>query len=115
MANRWFVYPMSPIDMNWDFLDTVEETLKKMTDQATEEPDMRQSFQSAHGFLKAWDEARELAKANGWEGDFRGSPYVFWLPDEVEFLYGFAWKQDNNGSTFIISPKPLPHLNAFVF
>jgi hypothetical protein len=54
--------------------------------------------------------SKELATENGWEGDFRGSAYVFWIPDEHNMRYGFVWKQDNNGTTFVVSPVPLPHL-----
>ena len=35
-----------------------------------------------------------------------------WLPvwDTYEFSFGFVLKQDNNGTTFVVSPVPLPHL-----
>jgi hypothetical protein len=33
-----------------------------------------------------------------------------WLPYDTEFAYGFVWKQDNNGTTFVASPVPMPWL-----
>jgi hypothetical protein len=35
-------------------------------------------------------------------------PVVFWVPVEDSFRYGFVFKQDNNGSTFVVSPVPMP-------
>jgi hypothetical protein len=31
---------------------------------------------------------------------------------ELEVGYAFVWKQDNNGSTFVLSPVPLPYLDT---
>ena len=39
------------------------------------------------------EEAKILAARAGWEGDFSEDPRVFWIPDELEFKYGFAIKQ----------------------
>ncbi len=47
-------------------------------------------------------------KKLGWEGDIRGDIYVFAIPDDVSMAMGFVWKQDNNGTTFILSKKELP-------
>ncbi|MBZ6561982.1 hypothetical protein [Klebsiella michiganensis] len=115
MAKRWFFYQISPIDFNWNMLDTVEETVKKITCGYDEDSDDPHSFLGLSTFLDDWKKAKEIASKGYWEGDFRGSPRVFWIPAELEFLYAFAWKQDNNGSTFIISPHPLPHLDEHTF
>lgn len=114
MSKRFYIYPMSPIDFHWELLDTVEDTVEKLSKYSNDESSPL-SFETLHGFLNDWNLAKELATKNKWEGDFRDSPRVFWLPDELEFVYAFAWKQDNNGSTFIVSPKPLPHLEAHTF
>ena len=61
---------------------------------------------------RAWEQALELGKEAGWEGDIREGPFVSVLPEPpgsysaVPFL--IAWKQDNNGTTFIASPYELP-------
>ena len=51
----------------------------------------------------------------GWEGDVREGPYIIPVLAEVEVLHAVAWKQDNNGNTFIWSPVPLPHLDSVAF
>lgn len=54
---------------------------------------------------------RWLARAEGctWEGDFREGPFVFHVPSPGDsgMAAGFAWKQDNNGATFLCSPVSL--------
>lgn len=46
-----------------------------------------------------------------WEGDVRDEVYVFGLPTEDYMLeVGYIIKQDNDGTTFIVSPKPLDWL-----
>ena len=40
---------------------------------------------------------------NPWWAPFPG-------PDSGDPLYLIAWKQENNGTTFIVSPVELPHL-----
>ena len=62
---------------------------------------------------EALGEAKRLALNAGWEGDMRDGPYVSALPDlDCTGLCPIliAWKQDNNGTTFIFSPFELPWL-----
>ena len=75
--------------------------------------DFPEHGKSLRKFLENFDSARKLARVRGWEGDYRAGnePRVFWLPAESEFLYGFVWKQDNNGTIFVVSPRPLPWLD----
>lgn len=50
-----------------------------------------------------------------WEGDIREGIYVFSVPDpdKVAMSPGFIWKQDNNGTTFVICEKELPWLKEY--
>ena len=65
-----------------------------------------------------WERAQVGARSLGWEGDVREGPYVSMcpIPDYEEEVYDndgtffIAWKQDNNGITFIASPVPLNYL-----
>lgn len=87
-AGRWWVYGISPVDHGWE----------EMTPASIEDVP---------------SEAREAARQLGWEGDVRGADCVrFWVPDEVDFIDGFIWKQDNNGSCFVVSPVQLPHVEG---
>jgi hypothetical protein len=97
-----YAYTLSPIDIGWENLKTVKETLLFLFDTCSPFFDK---------FASEWDHAKTLAKENGWDGDFRTDPAVFWIPtQELEFAYGFVFKQNNNGDTFIVSPRPLPWL-----
>ena len=103
---KWHVYGCSPIDFRWEFLSTVSETSSVM--HRADSPD------SSDEFLARWEEAQAEAKRSGWEGDFRHEACVFWLPNVYEFWYGFVFKQDNNGTTFVVSPVRLPWLDPHV-
>ena len=111
----WKVYGIMPIDFGWEMLSSVEQAAAQIARTAAAE------MVSGYGepgaverFLKSFQEARKLAVQVGWEGDFRQEPKVFWIPDENAFAYGFVWKQDNNGETFVVSPQPMPWLDALV-
>lgn len=110
----WQAYSIIPIDFGWERLQTVEEVAASMAEEKAAEivhgqPSYSEPLEKFFSDIK---QARELAKKAGWEGDYRDRPRVFWLPDEGSFSYGFAWKQDNNGTTYVISPHPLPWLDA---
>lgn len=112
----WFIYRLPPIDNHWEYLKTVEETAKELAAIHARERVARVDFGSTvtfQSFIDDWDSAQDAAGANGWEGDFRQDPRVFWVPFDGEFSYGFTFKQDNNGTTFVVSPVALPHLNEF--
>ena len=61
-----------------------------------------------------WKEAQLMAVEMGWEGDVREGPYVTVLPRKPgDYWPGYvvvAWKQDNNGTTFLASPIRLEWL-----
>ncbi|MGY4437046.1 hypothetical protein ACVWWO_009523 [Bradyrhizobium sp. F1.13.1] len=64
------------------------------------------------GYFAAKNRALDLARSAGWEGDVRQGPFIAGMPsgDERHFLIG--WKQDNNGTTYIVSPYRLPWIEA---
>ena len=63
---------------------------------------------------RQWELAQAIATDMGWEGDIREGPYVTVIPDQPGNYSDppilIAWKQDNNGTTFIASPFRLPWL-----
>lgn len=99
-------YWLGAIDIGWEHLPTVTDTIHQLSQQTEDGLDTSRLTT----FLKEWEQAKKLAKKKRWEGDFRIPPRVFFLPNEVKFEYGFVFKQDNNGTTFVISPRPLPWL-----
>jgi hypothetical protein len=69
--------------------------------------------------LDFWGKAQKLAQAQGWEGDIRGGfgdsdggPWFAPLPinEPGSTAFVIAWKQDNDGDTFVASPVPMPWL-----
>jgi hypothetical protein len=104
------VYDIVPIDFGWEFLRTVPETAALIGEsEATARLAGYSGYIDLAGFLRDVKRAEDLAEKRGWEGDFvHGGPRVFWLPVENEIIYGFVWKQSNNGTTFVVSPKPIP-------
>jgi hypothetical protein len=101
-----YVYAIAPIDIwrGWikesDYLRSIE----KLSEYGYGPEDYQR--------LKV--AALELARRAGWEGDFREGPYVSGLPASDLDSWGeilIGWKQDNNGTTFIVSPYKLPWLD----
>ena len=109
----WYTYEIPPIDHGWDNLKTVRETAAALLERSgstIRKNDVDDSdFQS---FLRSWESAKDAASVKGWDGDFRHEPVVMWIPNDTEFNYGFAFKQDNNGTTYIISPVEMPWLES---
>jgi hypothetical protein len=122
VTSAWYTYAVSPIDNDWDWerLPLAESVAADIArEYAVEVVHARREgaggFQSRDvgEFLSAIQEAKAAARKAGWEGDYgQSAPRVFWLPDPewFGFKYGFAWKQSNNGTTFIVSPFRLPWL-----
>lgn len=110
---NWHVYAIIPIDFGWEHLKTIQETLVAIASShdEIEHPDGLNTS-NARLFLEAWESAKAKASEHGWEGDFRNEPAVFWLPSEGDFDYAFVFKQENNGTTFVVSPQALPWLQS---
>jgi hypothetical protein len=104
----WHVYAIAPIDLRWEFLAAVDATAAEI--KAQEQALGSEGDPSSGQFAAAWESAQDAAGEAGWEGDFRHPPRVFWVPGDTEFDFGFVFKQDNNGNTYVISPVELPHL-----
>ncbi|RYG57718.1 MAG: hypothetical protein EON56_01825 [Alphaproteobacteria bacterium] len=63
-------------------------------------------------YLQQLARSEAIARAAGWEGDKRSGPYIAGLPydsvTDTPFMIG--WKQDSNGTTFVVSPFRLEYL-----
>lgn len=114
----WIAYQIGPIDEHWGKLQTVPEVAAMLAkDEAMDSVHAHEYVPWLDGvarFLSNFEAAKRLARDAGWEGDYRHNdgPGVFWLPDDTAFTYAFVWKQDNNGTTFVVTPHPLPWLDA---
>ncbi|MBW8003747.1 MAG: hypothetical protein FVQ80_17375 [Planctomycetes bacterium] len=112
---QWHVYVVTPIDMGWEHLPSIEETSASIArEQAASSIDTDVPHDlEVKGFLASLAEAKVAAKGVGWNGDFAYEPRVCWFPNPggFDFLYGFVWKQSDNGTTFVVAPFALPWLN----
>jgi hypothetical protein len=64
-------------------------------------------------YVNDWNDAAQKVLQAGYGDDpekMCGS--VFWVPGEAEFIYGFVFKETNNGTTYVVSPVPLPYLEV---
>ena len=106
-------YKIMPIDFGWENLPTVSGVAAQLAAsdaRAVAEGHSPTIDPGSQELLLQWSLAKDAAAAAGWDGDFRGQPRVFWVPEEGRFAAAFVLKQDNNGTTFVVSPHPLPHL-----
>lgn len=98
-----FIYSQAPID-HWQGWLTVPEAAAKLCGGNNTEDALR-------CLADTLQEAKQLAKVAGWEGDMREGPYITVLPNNDNTVACvIAWKQDNNGETFVASPYQLPWL-----
>jgi hypothetical protein len=113
----WFTYEIDAIDFGWEGLPTVKEAAGRIGKWEGEslEAEGNGLAPGLYDFRRAWRSALDAASAAGCSTnseDWRQEPVVFWMPKESAFDFGFVIKQDNNGTTYVISPVPLPHLGA---
>ncbi|CRN68984.1 hypothetical protein AX279_17715 [Pseudomonas sp. J237] len=111
---NWLVYEILPVDFGWEHLRTVQQTLADITSapETISDESQKLDLSEALQFSAKWEAAKTAAREHGWEGDFRHDPRVFWLPGETKFDLAFVFKQDNNGTTYVVSPVVLPWLDA---
>ena len=104
--HNMFIYAIDPIDF-WAGWLTEKEYTDRLPEKFAYTGDAEQMLEGFKGFR---DAAFGFAKLFfGWDGDIREGPFVIGVPnDKCEVIV--AWKQDNNGTTFIASPHRLPWL-----
>jgi hypothetical protein len=101
-----FVYVTAPIDF-WDGWTREGRYVKELAARDYYSPKAVAEYKALMSV------AMELARGLGWDGDIREGPYVTALPNPDSGCSDIivAWKQDNNGTTFIASPRLLPWLH----
>lgn len=110
-----FAYSLAPIDF-WTGWLTEEQYLLQLAEEAIRSENYTATLeQIAARYQRQKARAFALAKEIGWEGDIRQGcgPFIAGLPaDEpgADSQIMIAWKQHNNGETFVVSPQPLPAL-----
>ena len=113
-----YVYSLWPIDHGWQFLTPLNKLAEEIgAAEAIEKVRHGHTLNLDHiltdQLAADWQAAQSAAREYGWEGDCGRGPYLFWIPtDYAGFVHAFAFKQQNNGMTFIVSPHRLQWLEA---
>jgi hypothetical protein len=109
----WHTYEVPPIDFGWENLNSVQEIASRLLEKSLGSK-LKNDIDDSdlQSFLRSWNSAKEAASEKGWDGDLSLEPVVMWIPNHTEFNYGFALKQDNNGTTYVISPVRMPWLES---
>jgi hypothetical protein len=118
-----YFYNCGIIDWEWENLLTLNEMIAKMAKKSQWcdgkfISDEINNGVTIEGLIHTLEKCLAISKKHlWWEGDFREEPRIFMIPDpdNFTFKYGFAWKQDNNGSTFVASEIELPHIAKDAF
>jgi len=103
-------YHFSTIENNWEDLTPLNEFLQTFAD---DDGDVStRDKESLKEIIAKSDTALALAREMGWDGNYTGCPYLFWLPSKnsQSFEYGFVFKQTSDNTTFVISPIELSYL-----
>lgn len=110
-----FIYVIPPIDFGWEHLPTVEDTLKAIKRDEEIRSDGGELYDLAYRsekFSKDWEQAVTIANSMGMSSDFRQEPSVLWMPSNLQMEYGFVFKEDNNGTTYVVSHIEMPWLES---
>lgn len=110
----WTLYHIPPMDAGWDLLGSVRDARDKILQNEFCREDDAPCDQEMCAFDAVLDAALDAAlgeaRRMGWRGDFSVGPRLFWLPCDSVPIYGFVWKAQDNGSTYVASPIALDNL-----
>ena len=99
---RLNVYQMYPIDLGWGNLQTLSDFIAN--------PVVYSPHEGAE-LSRVFEQVLKMCLEKGWGGDDSESVRVMWLPNEVQFMPAFAWKEGDNGTTYIASPVEMDWLD----
>lgn len=103
----WYIYPIAPIEFNWAFCKTVDETVALISSKIFSLNLVL--CPTLEDFEQDWKDAQNLAIKNGWSGKFNKPPVVYWFPNQGIFEYGFAFTDAaEEAGSFVISPVEMP-------
>ena len=117
---------LPPVDIGWQLFKTVSQVIEvacndakdmavhRFKDGIDRGPMIWHSEVDIGDFLESYYRSLRAAKDTGWwEGDMRHEAVVVPFVRELEGEYGFMWKQDNNGTTFVVTPDRISHYAKF--
>lgn len=122
---KLYMYSFCSIDRNWDRLPTVKDFIKENLFKESLIYRKARSGEFYKDLSSSIDEVQHIAEVLKkclqyaeehmcWDNTFSQEPRIFFIPPtglSYEFDFGFAWKIENNGATYIASPIELPLLH----
>ena len=110
------VYQIPPIDIFLG-MQTAKEYITELVEFEIKAKSQGLEYDTFDGlnlndFLDKLSSAAGLAARAGWEGELRHGVFVFFLPADGMCSVGFVFKQDNNGTTFVVTEVPLDYLGV---
>ena len=103
---KLYCYEVGTLDWGWHHLQSVEKTVLDLFNNEWDGEVLLA--------MKAyWMQAQQLAGAQGYGLWRQGheEPAVFWVPTkDGGMVYGFIFKQDHAGDTFVVTPYEMPWL-----
>ncbi len=110
LQNGMYGYVVAPLDY-FDGCINLDDFIKNYQAKSIVNDDF-QKYNEIYEILTKLLESMKFS--DWWEGDLKESIQVFSIPGDGETDIGFIWKQNNNGTTFVVSPIPLPYLNEIL-
>jgi hypothetical protein len=106
-----YVYRLDPIDF-WPGWFTESEYMACLSSHYSSEIEVEEMFMEYNILL---EQGREVARKMGWQGDTPAGPFIAGLPtasfgDDGHIM--IAWKQEQSGETYIVSPYRLIWLES---
>lgn len=107
-SSKIYLYRLPPID-HWLGWQTLAEVIASNADELS-----YSGFGDVERIRSLLEDAQAVALEHGWEGDERQGPFVTIIPTSPDdgIWFAVAWKQKNNGETFIASDRELPWMQA---
>jgi len=113
LTSKYYIYTQSPLD-SWFWIMPIEEYFQKNVAEITLNPDVDKSFKSVVSELNSLKDfidfrnwCLEQIKTNlWWNEDIPKIEWLFFVPSEITPLIWYIMKQDNNWTTFVVSPVP---------
>jgi hypothetical protein len=112
MSQHVYVYEMSPVDY-WEGMTPLGSYFDDRCMSNMLEWRRAPEFDRVLRFLFR---TMEIARSHGhWEGDVAHGPYISAVPDSggLDCALILAWKQSNNGTTYVASQIELPWLAEY--
>ena len=100
----WYVYEIDVTASILSGMRTIDEWKAKLA--------VEESPASAELVDIELEVALDSARSAGWSRSVGQDPYVFMLPNQGDFQFGFVFSLSNQSKTIVLSPLSLPWLNA---